>query len=235
MSWTKLFSSIVTSSIWYESDPTLRLWIYFLATCDRTGTVYGSRIGIAHQACIAEDKIEEAFGRLMGPDPNSSDRLRAPENEGRRLEEVPGGYRILNYDHYRGIRDDETRAEQNREAQARFRAKRKPSAITPADNKPRVITSNKVSPPDHTRGEEIRRVPVSKTPSPLNSGESARGGISPGNGAAKYIPTVEEVQNEIEQRGYHMDPQEFVRSFIDSPTTHKWQSVLRAFNALRPR
>ncbi len=69
----------------------------------------------------------DPWDRLMGPDNDSSDLLRNPDNEGRRIEEIPGGFRIINYVYYRSLRDAEDRKAQNREAQQRHREKVSPS------------------------------------------------------------------------------------------------------------
>jgi hypothetical protein len=74
-------------------------------------------------ANIDPDACDEydPFVTLMSPDKDSSDRMRNPENEGRRIEEVPGGFRILNYLYYRGLRNEDDRREQNKLAQRRHR------------------------------------------------------------------------------------------------------------------
>ena len=41
-SYTKLFSSIITSTIWMEDDKTRILWITLLAMADQHGEVYSS-------------------------------------------------------------------------------------------------------------------------------------------------------------------------------------------------
>jgi hypothetical protein len=123
MAYSKLHSSIVNSSLWVERDATRLLFITLLALCDRDGIVYGSRTGLARIANIHAEEIEEAWACLMSPDPDSGDRVRAPENEGRRIEEVSGGYKLLNFEYYRGLRNDDDRREQNRAAQAKHKAK----------------------------------------------------------------------------------------------------------------
>lgn len=93
--------------------------------CDKDGYVYGSRMGIERASMIDPDWHEndqvDPWYALMSPDSDSSDRMRAPENQGRRIEEVPGGFRLLNFAYYRGLRNDDDRREQNRRAQEKFR------------------------------------------------------------------------------------------------------------------
>ena len=95
--YSKLFSSIVTSSIWMEDDKTLRVWFAMLALTDARGMVEGSVPGFAHVARVSIPEMEHAIEVLSGPDPYS----RTPDNEGRRIEVVPGGWVILNYTAYR--------------------------------------------------------------------------------------------------------------------------------------
>lgn len=128
---TKLFSSIVHSSIWLEDLETKVLWITMLALMDRHGCVYGSVGGLAHTAGIPATKAREILDKFLAPDPDSADLDREPERGGRRIEMIGGGWRILNAAHYRAIRDAEERREQNRSAKAAQRARE--SAAT-ADN-----------------------------------------------------------------------------------------------------
>lgn len=95
--YSKLFSSIVTSSIWSEDDKTLRVWFAMLAMTNANGYVEGSIPGFAHVARVTIPEMEHAIARLSSPDPYS----RTPDNEGRRIEVVPGGWLILNYPTYR--------------------------------------------------------------------------------------------------------------------------------------
>jgi len=110
--------------------------VTLLAIADREGFVYGSRNGLERAANIMYDPKNvdcDPWEQLMAPDPDSSDLLRNPENEGRRIEAVPGGFRILNYLYYRSLRNEDDRREQNRIAQARHRekvSKSKPSSAS---------------------------------------------------------------------------------------------------------
>jgi hypothetical protein len=102
------------------------LFITMLAVCDAQGRVYGSRGGLLRLANVKCNPDEaDPFEILMAPDNDSSDLLRNPEQQGRRIEEIPGGFAILNYDYYRNLNSEDDRREQNREAQARFRSKHK--------------------------------------------------------------------------------------------------------------
>lgn len=95
--WTKLFGSIVTSSIWCEDNATRLVWIAMLATCDAEGIVEGSAPGFANLCRVTLSEFRAALSILTNPDPDS----RTSDYEGRRIEEVAGGWRILNYAAYR--------------------------------------------------------------------------------------------------------------------------------------
>ena len=138
MAYSKLHSSLVNSSLWTEEDHVRILFITLLALCDADGCVYGSRMGLERVAMIDQDACKERdpWAVLLGPDYDSSDKMRAPENEGRRIEEIPGGFRLLNFAYYRGLRNDDDRREQNRLAQERFRNKSKPQSATVSRGKP---------------------------------------------------------------------------------------------------
>lgn len=143
MAYSKLHSSLVNSSLWTEPDHIRLLFITLLALCDKDGCVYGSRPGLERAAMIDQNACKEIdpWDVLMGPDQHSSDKMRAPENEGRRIEEIPGGFRLLNFAYYRGLRNDDDRREQNRIAQEKFRNRSKPrSAKVSPDNPPKAHT-----------------------------------------------------------------------------------------------
>jgi len=125
MAYSKLFSSLVHSSLWGEQDHVRLLFITLLAVADRDGHCWGSRSGFERLAMLDPDASEERdpWFVLMSPDKDSSDRLRNPENEGRRIREIPGGFEIINYTYYRSLRNDDDRKEQNRVAQRKHRAK----------------------------------------------------------------------------------------------------------------
>jgi len=95
--WTKLFSSIVTSSIWVEDHVMLRIWVAMLALADFHGVVEGSIPGFANLARVTVEEMRTALEKLSSPDPDS----RTVEFEGRRIEAIDGGWKILNYGRYR--------------------------------------------------------------------------------------------------------------------------------------
>ena len=108
---TKLFSSITASTIWCESPETKIVWITMLAMADENGWVYASIPGLANISQIPLDKTKAALAKFLSPDEYSRD----SENEGKRIEEIDGGWAILNHPKYRKLRDKEERRAYQRE------------------------------------------------------------------------------------------------------------------------
>ena len=110
ITFTKLFSSITESTIWSEDHPTRLTWITMLAMADRRGRVWASIPGLANRARVTLKEVEAALDLFLSPDKYS----RTEEHEGRRIEPIEGGWRLLNHEKYRAIRDEETIKETKR-------------------------------------------------------------------------------------------------------------------------
>jgi len=115
--YTKLFESILESTVWLESPPVKVVWITLLAMADRDGCVEASVPGLAKRAGVERPYCEQALAKFLSPDPDS----RTPDHEGRRLEAIPGGWRLLNYETYR---ERATKEEATNKATERQRRKR---------------------------------------------------------------------------------------------------------------
>lgn len=70
-----------------------------LAMADVDGLVPATAPGIANTAGVPLDDTRKAIVILESPDPDSKN----PNNDGRRIERVNGGYKILNYKSYRAF------------------------------------------------------------------------------------------------------------------------------------
>jgi hypothetical protein len=105
--YTKLFSSILDSTVWQESKETRLIWVTMLVMKDRRQIVEASIPGLAKRAGVSISEAESALERLRTPDPYS----RTQEHEGRRIKDVDGGWMILNGERYRDkMNADEVRA-----------------------------------------------------------------------------------------------------------------------------
>lgn len=119
--YTKLFSDIVASSIWDEDDKTRLVWITLLALKDRGHFVRGTVSYLHRVARVSEDECRAALQKLSNPDPHS----RSTEHNGRRIEEVAGGWTILNGEQYQKRLSYEERKEYQRQKQAEYRRRKK--------------------------------------------------------------------------------------------------------------
>ena len=118
--YTKLFQSILASSIWSEDDQTRIVWITLLAMADKHGEVHASVPGVARLAGVPIAATETALQRFLSPDPYS----RTPDNEGRRLLPMEGGWRIANHAKYRLMASREDEKTKTAARVAAHRAKR---------------------------------------------------------------------------------------------------------------
>jgi hypothetical protein len=124
--YTKLFNSILASTIWRENDKTRLVWITLLAMSDKDGICEGSVPGLADFARVTVAECEAALEVLSSPDKYS----RTSEHEGRRIETLDGtGWRLLNHAKYRAKMSEDERREYNRQKQAEHRAKLKAETV----------------------------------------------------------------------------------------------------------
>lgn len=117
---TKLFSSIVHSTVWREDMHIKVVWVTMLALADRDGNVSASIPGLADAARVTVEQCQEALDKFMSPDPFS----RTKDNEGRRIKEIDGGWFLLNYQKYRELRSAEEARLKNAERQRKFRERK---------------------------------------------------------------------------------------------------------------
>jgi hypothetical protein len=131
--YSKLFSSILDSSIWLEDAPTVKVWITFLAAKDRDGFArFAALENLSRRAIVSLDEAAKAVAILEAPDPRSSN----PEHEGRRIERVPGGWVVLNAKIYDDMvrQEDERSATRERVARHRERKRQQAKGTTDSDS-----------------------------------------------------------------------------------------------------
>jgi hypothetical protein len=119
MSYTKLFASIVTSTIWTEDDKTRIVWITMLALANKHGEVQASIPGLARVAGVSVESCAAAIEKFLSPDPYS----RTPDDEGRRIEAIDGGWALLNHGKYREMASKDEAREAEAKRKRRYRAK----------------------------------------------------------------------------------------------------------------
>jgi hypothetical protein len=97
MGFTKLDQGIIQSSIMLEDSDTFKAWIVFLAACGSDGIARVSPVYISSICHFSIEKTLEIINKLESPDPLS----RSINDEGKRIERIDGGFRIINYLKYR--------------------------------------------------------------------------------------------------------------------------------------
>lgn len=94
---TKIFESLLDSTVWQETKETRLVWITMLLMKNRLHVVEASVPGLAKRAGVTVPECEAALARFLLPDPYS----RTKEWEGRRIEVVDGGWKVLNGEAYK--------------------------------------------------------------------------------------------------------------------------------------
>lgn len=116
--YNKLFTKILDSSIWLAPDPVRLVWITLIAAMDEDGNcMFACAANVAARARVTVEQAEQALAAFEAPDRNSGD----PENEGRRIERIPGGWHLLNAHKYRAMVTKAIIREQTRQRTAKYR------------------------------------------------------------------------------------------------------------------
>lgn len=136
-----LWSAIVESSIWAESDETRIVFITMLARKDSDHVYRGNAYRLGRLAfpnddgLKAEKKALEALKVLSSPDRGRSE---PQPHEGRRIQKAEDGWLILNGEVYREKMREEMKKARNRRSQRNWRdklAKKKAAIQAAKDNK----------------------------------------------------------------------------------------------------
>jgi hypothetical protein len=113
----KLFTDIVTSTIWHTPNDCRVLWVTMLALKDEQNICRATVPALAKICDITTDKCEEYLQQFQEPDKFS----RSQEYDGRRIERVEGGYLILNGQKYRDMLRGQERRDYIRQKVAEHR------------------------------------------------------------------------------------------------------------------
>jgi hypothetical protein len=106
----KVFEQLYTSTLATKGPwQAMALWPHLIAMADQHGEVDMPLEIIARKTTLPEDLVRTAINALSEPDPMS----RSQECEGRRIVLIdprrPWGWRLVNYEHYASIRNEEER------------------------------------------------------------------------------------------------------------------------------
>ena len=131
--YAKIFSQIFDSSI-AENYEVRHVFEDLLKLADKEGCVDMTQEAIARRTNAPIEKIRMGIEELMKPDARS----RSKEQDGRRLILIDSnrdwGWIIVNYAHYRALRDEESRRAYFRNAKRESRAKK--SKVPKSHDKP---------------------------------------------------------------------------------------------------
>lgn len=118
----KLFNAILDSSI--ADDRRLRHFFTDLLLCaDSKGYVMMTEAAIGRRIGATLEEVQWGLMELSRPDPAS----KTPDCEGRRIEQLKGhgyGWRVINFESYRALRDADQMREATRQRVRRFREKK---------------------------------------------------------------------------------------------------------------
>jgi len=122
--YTKLFNSILMSSVWEEPVDSRIVWVTLLALADQHGHVDGTIRSLARVARVSVPACDTAITTFLSPDPHD----RSGVAEGRRIAADPGGWLIVNHSTYRHRMSEDERRERDK---LRKRSIRAVSAASP--------------------------------------------------------------------------------------------------------
>jgi hypothetical protein len=152
MGYTKLFSDIIHSTVWQLPPATKVVWLAMLAMSDQNGEVRASIPGLARAAIVSDEECRAALALFLAPDPDS----RTPDSEGRRIEVIDGGWRLINHGKYREMKSKHDARERAAERQRRFKARREvtqPVTVVTKSNAGNAIRSDSDQP--QTKPDQI--------------------------------------------------------------------------------
>lgn len=168
--YTKLFSSIIHSTIWQQPAHVRLVWITMLAMKDAHGVVEASVPGLAKAAGYSVGETEQALAHLMAPDPYS----RTPDHDGRRVEKIDGGWFVLNHHKYRDELSPEDQKAKAAERKRRWRDSKRDKAGQSRDKRDIGDMSTVSRHTDAEAEAEADAHPTPRAPSARVVGESLR-------------------------------------------------------------
>lgn len=153
-----------------------------LAIADKNGEVQASVPGLARIAGVPVDDCRKAIKKFLSPDPDS----RTKDDQGRRIEDIDGGWSLLNFQKYREMasKEDTKNAEAARKARWRARKARNVPECPAHVQGPSTVNPH-IADADAEAEEERTRPPVPPVEgaSDFSKGKNGRPGRMPQNEA----------------------------------------------------
>lgn len=171
----KIFASMLRSTVWVGQPRHRKLvWITLLMLADAEGNVWASVPGLARDAEVTNDEVEDALEHFRQPDKHS----RTKDHDGIRIVDIDGGWHILNHHKYREIQS--TKQQNDAKRARKYRASRKGKAddgFAPVEPERRSVTGNVTSVTHHAPNVTGRpREP--ERPSSFQAAEIARPSVT---------------------------------------------------------
>lgn len=195
----KIFAQIFDSSI--SADYVVRhVFMDLLVLADRDGVVDMTLDAIARRTNVPKKIVAHCITELSKEDSDS----RSHQENGRRLIPLDShrawGWQIVNYEHYRQIRDEESRKAYFRDYKRKYRA----GASTPVLDSPHESTKAYTSPSkDVSPSSSVSTEGIS--PEMMARGLAERLGISLGYGPTSFNTAVTEVAATEQKAGRNLE------------------------------
>ena len=191
--YTKIFSDIITSTIWQESNDCRVLWITILALKDETNVCRATVPALAKLCDISIEECEVFLKKFQLPDKYS----RSQDFEGRRIEPVDGGWLVLNGQKYRDMLRGQDRRDYVRVkvAEHRARVKSEGSGVNKCNQ------SNQSKPIAEAEAEAEEKEESTPKPPFLPGEPKQQPRTSKKSSKAFVKPTIEEVRAFCESEG----------------------------------
>ncbi len=122
--YTKVFGSMLDSSVWQLSKEARLLWVTMLLKKDRNQLVKAAVPGLAHAARLTIPEVESAIEELCSPDPYSQSK----EQNGARIVKTDFGWLIVNGEKYRDMMSADDRRVYKAAWQREYRKRKKVTA-----------------------------------------------------------------------------------------------------------
>jgi len=189
--YTPIFQKVLSSRLWALSPATRCVWLWLELRCDPEGYMSTDVAGVAIGAHVTGGEAREALEVLALQDADAD-----PEdpNQGRLIERVPGGWRVLGFEEQRDLAKREAKNARTRRYMANTRAAAKAAndvvpvtpcdpIVTPPKTKPKPTTKtfpeDRESPlPPMSRSVALDKLPESWKPCAALRAEATMAGIA---------------------------------------------------------
>jgi hypothetical protein len=112
-----VFRDLLASNVWEEPAPTRCVWFWFMLMADPEGFVAGTLGSVSRGANVSRDEARDALEYLTRANPES----RGTDEDGRMLEVVARGWRVVNLEKWRELAKAEAQRAHNRRYMQRVR------------------------------------------------------------------------------------------------------------------